>query len=236
MSNDNLVFRYRFWLFTLTFVVGFSLGAIDHSILAVALLNLAGLGAGWYRAAFGIAALCVVLAALIRTWAAAYLQSSIVHDSRLHSEALVASGPYRYVRNPLYLGGLLLAVGLAMLASRAGAVVIIGGVLAITLALINAEERQLTAAQGESYVAYRKSLPRLLPSLTPRLPDAGIAPRWGQAFFGETMFWIFAFGMILFVITLQPLWIIAFACAAPVVHLLLSRALRSAPLPPSAGP
>ena len=133
------------------------------------------------RAAFAFAALLVVLAALIRTWAAAYLRSSVVHDGQLHTDALVASGPYRYVRNPLYIGGLLLSVGMGMVASRTGAIVIIGGALAITLALIDAEERHLTAAQGESYAAYRRSVPRLVPSLTPRLPAANLAPRWTHA-------------------------------------------------------
>jgi protein-S-isoprenylcysteine O-methyltransferase Ste14 len=226
MQDSNFVFRYRFWLFTAAFLVGFAASAIDHTNASVALLGLFGAGTYWIRTVFGVAAACVVLAALVRTWAAAYLQTSVVHDNRLHSDALVASGPYRYVRNPLYLGGLLLAVGLASLASRVGAIVIIGGVLAITLALIDAEEKQLSAAQGESYAAYRRAVPRLLPSLTPRVADAGLAPRWGQAFVGETMFWIFALGMILFAITLDARWIIALAIAALVLHLVIMRTLR----------
>jgi len=44
--------------------------------------------------------------------AEAYLHSSVVHDSQLHSDRLVADGPYRRVRNPLYLGNILLAFGL----------------------------------------------------------------------------------------------------------------------------
>src|SRR5580704_11227341 len=45
-----------------------------------------------------------VLAALVRSWAEAYLHSTVVHDAAIHSEKLVAEGPYRRVRNPLYFG------------------------------------------------------------------------------------------------------------------------------------
>jgi protein-S-isoprenylcysteine O-methyltransferase Ste14 len=222
-----VIFRYRFWLFTATFLIGFGLSTVDHTNATVALVQRLSDNPLALRAAFAFDALLVVLAALIRTWAAAYLQSSVVHDGRLHTDALVASGPYRYVRNPLYIGVLLFGVGLGMLASRIGAIVIIGGVLAITLALIGEEERQLSAAQGESYAAYKRAVPRLVPSLTPRLPAASLTPRWGQAFAGEAMFWGFAFGMILLAITLQPAWIIALSIGAPVAHVLVMQARKA---------
>lgn len=224
-----MIFRYRFWLFTATFLVGFALSTVDHTNATVALTQALGWGSGAIRVGFAVAALFLVMAALIRTWAAAYIQTSIVHDSRLHTERLVASGPYRYLRNPLYLGGLLLSLGFAMLASRIGAIVIMGGAIAITLALISEEERQLTAAQGESYAAYRRAVPSLLPALTPRVPRADLAPRWGQALVGEGMFWGLALGMILFAITLQPAWIVALGIGAPAAHVLVMQSLRSRP-------
>jgi protein-S-isoprenylcysteine O-methyltransferase Ste14 len=222
-----MVFRYRFWLFTATFLIGFGLSTVDHTNATVALVQRFSDNPLALRAAFAFAALLVVLAAAIRTWAAAYLRSSVVHDGRLHTDALVASGPYRYVRNPLYIGGLLLSLGFGMLASRIGAIVIVGGSLAITLALMDEEERQLTAAQGESYAAYRRAVPRLVPSPTPRLPAASLPPRWGQAFAGEGMFWGLALGMILFAVTLQPVWIIALGIGAPLAHVLVMQALKA---------
>jgi protein-S-isoprenylcysteine O-methyltransferase Ste14 len=221
-----MIFRHRFVWFTLVFAVGFALWNVDRVNATVALVHAVGWGDGAIRPAFAVGALFLVLAALIRTWAAAYLQTSVVHDVRVHTEKLVASGPYRYVRNPLYIGGLLLSLGMAMLASRIGAVVIVGGALALTLALIGEEERQLTAAQGESYAAYRRAVPSLVPSLTAHVPRANLAPRWGQAFLGEGMFWGLALGMILFAITLQPVWIVALGIGAPLVHTLVIRATR----------
>jgi hypothetical protein len=49
------------------------------------------------------------LAALSRTWASAYLKSDVVYASALKTAALVADGPYRHTRNPLYLGNVLMA-------------------------------------------------------------------------------------------------------------------------------
>src|SRR5262250_2812371 len=43
------------------------------------------------------------VAAMLRTWASAYLHAEVVYASEVKTEALVADGPYRRVRNPLYL-------------------------------------------------------------------------------------------------------------------------------------
>ena len=40
------------------------------------------------------------------------MSSSVVHDPRVHDSRLVADGPYRYLRNPLYLGDVLVAFGI----------------------------------------------------------------------------------------------------------------------------
>ena len=43
-----------------------------------------------------------------------------MRDSRVHTERLLADGPYRYVRNPLYLGNIFMAIGIGLTASRTG--------------------------------------------------------------------------------------------------------------------
>ena len=73
---------------------------------------------------FVLSATLVTAAAWIRTWGGAYLRTEVVHDTAVRTERLVADGPYRHLRNPLYFGNMLLAAGMAMLASRTGAVVI----------------------------------------------------------------------------------------------------------------
>lgn len=151
--------------------------------------------------AFGTA--LVVLAALVRTWAAAYLRSEVVHDLVIHSEELVADGPYRYVRNPLYLGGVLFAVGFAMTASRLGFVVIVGGLTLFYYRLIAREESLLRETQGEPFCQFLALVPQLMPSLSPRVAAGGSAPRWGQAVIGEAFMWFFALVIATLAVTLN---------------------------------
>lgn len=236
MTKSDVVFRYRFWLFSLIFWAGFALYGVDHTNASVAILRLVvpgidvdgGGGRLTLQGMFGVAAACVVLAALVRTWATAYLQSSVVFDTKMHSESLVASGPYRYVRNPLYLGGLLLAVGFGLTASRLGCVVILVGITTLSLALIRSEERLMARTHPASFAAYRGAVPRLVPALTARLPEAaGLRPSWAQALAGESFFWIFAVGVIMFAITLRSTWVVWGAIVGVAFHLVIIGAMRA---------
>jgi protein-S-isoprenylcysteine O-methyltransferase Ste14 len=78
---------------------------------------------------FGMAALLLIGAAMMRTWATAYLSRDTVQDARLRTEALVADGPYRYVRNPLYFSNVLMTLSMALLASRTGWLVIVAAMV-----------------------------------------------------------------------------------------------------------
>jgi hypothetical protein len=106
----------------------------------------------------------------------------------MQGEAFVAAGPYRYIRNPLYLGSWLLALGVSVLMPPSGAAFFLVANSAFVLLLIWGEERFLSAKQGEVYLQYRRSVPRLWPRL--RTPGSHAAPaarpRWAQAFLAET--------------------------------------------------
>ena len=209
-------FRHRFWIISGTFCLGFSCYMWDHVNMSVAMtrmvlggLNspLAGL---WIRTILAVGVLMVTLAALVRSWAEAYLHSSVVHDSKLHSDRLVADGPYRYLRNPLYLGNILLAVGMVPMASRTGSLVLVLGTIPFVFRLILREEASLLESQGDSYRRYFETVPRLWPSLRPRVPAGGGRPNWVDGFAGETFVWSFAIGMAVFDVTLRLVhfWII----------------------------
>lgn len=58
------------------------------------------------RLLFAFAAL-VIVAALVRTWASSYLCAGVVYAAQVKAESLVADGPYRQVRNPLYFANVL---------------------------------------------------------------------------------------------------------------------------------
>jgi protein-S-isoprenylcysteine O-methyltransferase Ste14 len=80
--------------------------------------------------------------------------------------AFVASGPYRYVRNPMYLGAafVLLGVGL-MVASPAIVALAAFFLVAAHLFVVLYEEPALTRRFGESYLSYKASVNRWLPRL-----------------------------------------------------------------------
>ena len=235
MRATEFEFRIRFFIIMAVFICGFWSYALDP-------VNMSAMLAQWlmgHPVEFGVAgdrhmvqailalgAMLAVLAALVRTWAAAYLQSEVVHDFKLHGEGLVADGPYRYVRNPLYLGGVLFAIGFGMAASRLGFVVIVGGLTLFYYRLIAREESLLSGTQGESYRRFLTAVPRLVPSLRPRVAPGGLAPRWRQAAIGETFMWLFAVALACFAATLSQRLFLTAIAAGVVASLLAKTALR----------
>lgn len=247
----EIEFRARFWFIGGIIWLGFACYSFDHQTAGVALAKLlwgrslnpdapAGLRA--LHLVFAFAAFLCILCGLIRTWAAAYLRSAVVHDHALHSEKLVADGPFRCSRNPLYLGGVLLAAGMGLLASRLGWFVMTFGLLLFYYRLIFREEAALTASQGESFRAYCAAVPRFFPSLRPRVPASGAKPRWGQAFAGEMFIWGFAASVVAFAISLSPtiFWIVlgvslfGYACYWMISGRIARRAASQSPQDPSA--
>src|ERR1700751_224100 len=157
------------------------------------------------RIAIGIGALLVFLSAALRTLGAAYLRTTVVHDTAQHSETLVADGPFRYTRNPLYLGNLPMAAGIGVLASVSGFIFLVLANWIFVYRLILREEEALRHSQGESYLAYCETVPRFWPSFTPRVPPGNLRPQWGQALGGESFVWIFGLAELLVAITLRPM-------------------------------
>jgi protein-S-isoprenylcysteine O-methyltransferase Ste14 len=204
-------FEQRFWMIGAIFGVGFWLYAIDKTNMAVAILRALApavdadseAGSRLIRIVFAAGALLVFLAAFLRTWATAYLRTEIVHDAAQHSEALVADGPYCYVRNPLYFANLLLIAGVGFMASRLGWVVMVAGMWVFLYRLILREEGGLRRTQGESYRAYLNAVPRLWPSLRPRVPSGNGEARWAQAIGGEMFTWLIGAGVLCFALTLN---------------------------------
>jgi protein-S-isoprenylcysteine O-methyltransferase Ste14 len=203
-------FRNRFWYIAGIFFLGFFLYAIDHVNASLALSrfilgghpdeNSARFG-HYFTGCFALGTLLVSVGALIRSWAESYLHSSIVHDAALHGEQLVADGSYRRVRNPLYLGNMFLTVGLGFLASRLGFLFMSVGMFVFIYRLILREETTLLQSQGDSYRRYVAAVPRLLPSLTPRVLASGAKPNWLDGFTGELFMWGGAAAMVVFTIT-----------------------------------
>ena len=199
MRAAKFEFEKRFWVITGIYAVAFSIRVFDHLPFIVVLRHLIApsIGRGtreaetFARIVIAAGALLVFLAAAIRTWGAAYLKTDVVHDTAQHSEALVADGPFRYTRNPLYLANLPMAAGIGVLASRWGFIFLVLANWIFVYRLIFREEEALLRTQGESYRTYCRSVPRFWPALRPRVAASGRSPRWAQAFAGEAFVWIF---------------------------------------------
>ena len=198
MRASEPEFRYRFWILGLIFWLGFSCYRVDPMNAGVAIASWisgqpfdphSGHGEMFLRLVFAFAAVVAAIGIGIRTWGAAYLKSEVVHDLDLHSERLLADGPFRWTRNPLYLGGLVFGAGIGVMASRLGWAVLVILIYVFYLRLIGREESELRKTQGPSYAAYCERVPRFWPALRPRVAAGGMEPRWAQAFAGESFLW-----------------------------------------------
>jgi len=82
------------------------------------------------------------------------------------NEELATSGPYRYTRNPLYLGSLIIALGFAV-AARSWWIALASAVLflAVYLQVIYSEEAFLRS-RFPAFDDYARRVPRFVPRLT----------------------------------------------------------------------
>jgi protein-S-isoprenylcysteine O-methyltransferase Ste14 len=79
------------------------------------------------------------------------------------STAVASGGPYRFTRNPMYLGLGLVSAGVAGLANALWPLLLVPLVLAVVQRLVICrEERYLEHKFGESYLAYKAQVRRWL--------------------------------------------------------------------------
>src|ERR1700761_8951805 len=130
MRAATLAFRFRVFVFVLLYLIGFvPPWDLPHGSRTTLWLGASTLLArsGWFSLANAtltvtlLALLCLIAGAVLRVWGTAYLGSGIMRDTAMHGDALLAAGPFRHVRNPLYLGAWLLALGTAILMPPTGA-------------------------------------------------------------------------------------------------------------------
>jgi protein-S-isoprenylcysteine O-methyltransferase Ste14 len=110
---------------------------------------------------------------VLRAWAAGHLDKN---------QQLAASGPYRYTRNPLYLGSFLMGAGFALAGNRwqLGLAFLVF-FLAIYVPVMRREEAELRALFGEAFDSYARAVPPFLPSGR-RAPASGGAFMWRRYF------------------------------------------------------
>lgn len=141
---DELVYRYR--------------GPLLAPPLLVALV-LGGEGAGAWAWAAGTALFAA--GAALRIWAQQHVRYRL---DGAHS--LATTGPYRRLRNPVYLGTILLCVGAVATTGRPWmAAVTAAWCAGVYVPVVRFEEAHLEEKFGDDYRRYRRRVPRWRPRL-----------------------------------------------------------------------
>lgn len=124
------------------------------------------------RAIFGVAGTTgclglILLGLAIRAWASG-CAGRHTWEAKIEAPQLTTSGPYAYVRNPIYLGCIPLGLGFAGII---GDPWLLGMHLAVCVALytviVPAEEEFLRGKFGEAYERYAAAVPRIWPRWKP---------------------------------------------------------------------
>jgi protein-S-isoprenylcysteine O-methyltransferase Ste14 len=99
---------------------------------------------------------------LIRVWATYFFyEKRMKVIATRPQETLLTSGPYRYSRNPLYLGGnVFIFLGAGLLLGSPAALAITAIHLPFIDLFIRREERQLEQRFGDEWARYRRSVRR----------------------------------------------------------------------------
>lgn len=90
----------------------------------------------------------------LRAWAAGHLRKN---------ERLTMSGPYAWVRNPLYLGTLLMALGCTVAAARPALALLAAAVFLLVYQPVMEQEEQHLRKLFSEFGEYARRVPQLLP-------------------------------------------------------------------------
>ena len=115
---------------------------------------------GWYVAAWALIGVGVVI--LIGCWVQFYRAKTNIQPHKPSSH-LIQSGLYRFSRNPIYVAGLFLQLGIALLMNNLWIVLLVPvSKFVFDRYVIAREESYLERAFGEVYLDYKSSVRRWL--------------------------------------------------------------------------
>ncbi len=131
-----------------------------------------------------IGAVPILIGEALRLWATGHLHKN---------DGLTVTGPYAYLRHPLYLGTFLISVGFLVMASNIWATMLFAVFLAGFFLYYmpykdRIESARLESLYGDAYRRYSVAVPRLLPRLNAYLPleaDRGSERNWRMTRFAD---------------------------------------------------
>ncbi len=220
-----LIFLIMFFSFYLAY--GLSM-ALHQSTLPTAWQLAAGDSLERFRWLFAIGALFPIAAFLMRSWGAAYLRAAVVWARDASAARLIIAGPFRYLRNPLYFGNLLLLPWIALFIPPLGIPILFVATILFLAALAKYESGVLKDRFPTAYERYALQVPALFPRLVPVASDP-LAPKadWREGLRSELLMLSFAVLAVLYAIVpnvIHEHWIWAIPLLAYLVQTLLTGA------------
>jgi protein-S-isoprenylcysteine O-methyltransferase Ste14 len=106
----------------------------------------------------------------IRLWGVSWAGSETRTTGNVGGTYLIISGPFAYVRNPLYVGNILIYLGFGIMSLSLFPYLQIIALLFFIFQyslIVSEEEEYLKRTYGEQYKKYFSSVPRFLPRFTP---------------------------------------------------------------------
>lgn len=138
----------------------------------------------WLSAAISI--LFVSTGELLRIWSVGYAGGTTRATALGAARDLVTTGPYSCVRNPLYLGNLILSLGITIFANVHWLIpVLIIGYFIQYLPIISVEEIYLLDSCGIVYEQYKSQVPRFFPRMRSYVNQSNHDFSWSRAFKSE---------------------------------------------------
>ena len=105
----------------------------------------------------------------IRFWGVSIAGSETRTTGAVGATNLITDGPFGHVRNPLYVGNMLMYVGICVMSNALAPYLTIGMFLWFALQyhlIVSREEEHLRTAFGEEYAVYCNNVPRFIPRLS----------------------------------------------------------------------
>lgn len=186
IAIGNFFFRFRDALFPIVFVV--------LAIVFRPVFPMENRAADYAADALGLAVALVGQALRVAVIGLAYVRRG-GKNRRVYADSLVQEGLFAHSRNPLYVGNLLVLLGVMIV--HGSPLFLLGGTMFYCFAycaIVAAEERFLEDKFGDAYRAYCQRVPRFIPVLR-GISDTlrGMAFDWRRVVrkeYGSTFTWI----------------------------------------------
>ena len=121
-----------------------------------------------------IGLLIALIGELFRFWGVSYAGSETRRTNEVGGSYLVISGPFAHLRNPLYLGNILIYTGIGIMSMALFPYLQIVAFVYFYFqyrVIIIGEEEYLHKTYGKQFEDFVKNVPRLIPGLTPYKAD-----------------------------------------------------------------